>query len=123
MTLDEPTGSTLTRLDVEDDPATRPNPRPSPWGRAEACIRSVQVTELAAVACASLALTDVDLRANSELSESEVGNSNGFDSPDGKGVTPNGLLKSPKVLKSSKWASEARGTVTHVRSSSRGKGR
>ena len=123
LALDEATGSTLTRLDVEDNRATRPNPRPSPSGWGEARIRSAQVTELAAVACASLALTDLDLWADSELSECEIGNITGFDSPASDVVTTNGLLKSPKVVKSSKWASGTRGTVTHIRATARRKAR
>ena len=123
LALDEATGDTLTRLDVEDNHATRPNPRPSPSGSGGARIRSAQVTELAAVACASLALSDLDLRADSELSESEIRNITGFDSPASDVVTTNGLLKSPKVVRSSKWASGARGTVTHIRAAARRKAR
>ena len=101
-----------------------PGASPSGWGSAR--INSAQVTELRAVTCDSLTLTDLDLWADSENSESatDPGVSSYVATSDtGGGVRTKVLRKRTKAVKSSFRTHEVRGTIWHVQAAATRKAR
>ena len=120
LVVEEATGSMETELPGVSNRATvgQPGANPSGWGSAR--INSAQVTKLRAVTCESLALTDLDLWADSENSRVS---SDTAASDTGGGGPSKVLGKSTKAVKSSFRTHEGRGNIRNVQAAAKRKGR
>ena len=117
LVVEEVTGSMETELPSVSNRATvgQPGANPSSWGSA--CINSAQVTELRAVTCESLALTDLDLWADFENSDCATDSrvSSDIAASDTSGGGPSKVLRtSIKAVKSSFRTHEGRGNIRHA---------
>ena len=101
LVVEEATGSMETQLPSVSNRATVGHPRANPSGWLSARINSAQVTELRAVTFASLALTDLDLWADSKNSDCATDSrvsSNTAASDTGGGGPSKVLRKSTKAI-------------------------
>ena len=126
LVVEEATGSMETELPSESNRATvgHPGANPLVWGSA--CINSAQVTQLRAVTCESLALTDLDLWADSENSDCATDSRVSSDitaSGTGGGGPSKMLRKGTQAVKSSFRTHEGRGNIRHVQAAARRKAR
>ena len=120
LVVEEATGSMETELPSVGHPGANP----SGWGSAR--INSAQVTELRAVTCESLELTDSHLWADSENSDCTTDSriSSGIAASDTGGGGPSKVLrKSAKAVKSSFRTHEGRRNIRHVQAAARRKAR
>ena len=122
--VEEARGSMETELPSLSNRATVGHPCPTPSGWGWAGINSAQVTELTAVTCESLALTDLDLSADSESSDCAADSrvSSDIAASDTSGGGPSKVLRrSTKAVKSSFRTHEGRGNIRHVQAAARRK--
>ena len=126
LVVEEATGSMDTELPSVSSHATARHPGANPSGCLAARINSAQVTELRAVTCESLALTNLDLLADSENSDCAPNSRVSSDiaaSDTGCGWLSNVLQKSTKAVKSSFGTHEGRRNIRHFQAAARRKAR
>ena len=124
LVVEKATGSIESELPSVSNHATVGPPGANPSGWGSVLINPAQVTKLRAVTCESLALTDLDLLADFEISDCATDSkvSSDIAARDTGSSRPSKVLqKSTKAVKSSFRTHEGRGNIRHFQAAARRK--